>query len=366
VSFHTTPLLFFDWRSIFLSSLQNDHFMMSHASINTHTMRRLLRLQWLCVLAGIGLMAIKFAAYFLTDSTAILTDALESIINVVAGFFALYSLSLSQLPADENHPYGHGKIEFFSAGLEGGLIAGAGILVVFKASYDFIYPPTLHRVDLGIVLTLVSGASNGLLGQWLLRLGKRYHSLTLEADGHHLMSDLWSSVLLAVGLCATWLTGWQWLDPVCALVLAGVLFWAGINLLRRAIRGLMDESDPATIREIARILNTHRTPQWVDIHNLRTQQYGHALHLDAHLVLPRFWSLEQTHNEVCALEAVLRNSHPTGQVEVFIVPEPCTPVHCSSCQLEDCPLRQSPGTYRAFSPETLHVQEPHVLDKMMR
>src|SRR5690606_38392105 len=207
---------------------------------------------------GILLMLIKFAAYLLTSSNAILTDAMESIVNVVASGFAFYSIHLAARPKDQNHPYGHGKVEFFSVFLEGGLIAIAGVLILGKAVYNLFFPETVGNLLEGIGLLAFTGLVNFGLGTFMVKQSTQLNSLTLHADGKDLQTDAYSTVGLLVGLILMYYTGWIWIDTVLSLGLGAFILFSGYKLLRRSIGGLMDESDAALVEKVADILQEYR------------------------------------------------------------------------------------------------------------
>jgi cation diffusion facilitator family transporter len=293
------------------------------------------------VLAGIVLMGVKFAAWWLTNSNAILTDALESIINVVAGFFALYSLWLASKPRDENHPYGHGKIEFLAAGFEGSLIFTAGVLIIGKAAYNLRYPQEIQAMDLGLVLTAFSGGLNYIMGYMLVREGKKERSLTLESDGHHLLSDAYSSAGIILGMGLYLLLGFVWLDSLTALLFGVFILYTGYRLMRGAISGIMDEADPTLIYPLVQIMEQHRKENWIDVHNLRIIRYGASIHIDGHLTVPWYFTVEQGHAEVKQLEQVIQQQQG-APVELFIHADPCRPpLACKICIKSDCQHRHS-------------------------
>lgn len=304
--------------------------------------RQNLRIQIIAVGVGLVLMAIKFFAWWLTNSNAILTDALESIINVVAGLFAVYSLILASKPKDANHPYGHGKIEFLAAGFEGGLIALAGAIIIGKSVYNLVFPQALQQLDLGLVLTAFSGAVNFGLGRYMVARGRKTHSMTLQAEGKHLLSDAYSTVGLLVGIGLLLLTGAQWLDSVTAILFGGIILYTGFKLLRGAISGIMDEADLEIIAPLVEIMARRRHPNWIDIHNLRVIRYGAAIHIDCHLTVPWYFNVEQGHAEVKSLESLIQQECPMP-VELFIHADPCRPpLACSICMKADCDQRQAP------------------------
>ena len=290
---------------------------------------------------GIVLMLVKFAAYLLTNSNAILTDGMESIVNVVASGFAFYSIHLAARPKDRNHPYGHGKVEFFSVFLEGGLIFIAGLLIVGKAGYNIFVPEPVGNLMAGMGLIAFTGVVNFTLGTYMVRQSRLLHSLTLQADGKHLQTDAYSTGGLLVGLLVIYFTGLVWIDTVLSMGLGIYILWSGYKLLRKSIGGLMDESDTKLVRQIAAILQRYRKDDWIDVHNLRVQRYGHELHMDCHVTLPNYYSLNKVHDEVSAIDDLI-NAHLHADTELFIHADPCIPDCCHYCRVENCPIRSEP------------------------
>ncbi|PSL03915.1 cation diffusion facilitator family transporter [Cecembia rubra] len=288
------------------------------------------------------LLIVKFYSYYITNSAAILTDALESIVNVVAAGFASYSIYLSSRPRDDNHPYGHGKIEFFSAGVEGVLIMLAGLFIIYQAVYNLFFPSGLEKLLEGMILVAFSGAVNGILGVLLQKKGKKLNSITLEASGKHLLTDTFTSFLLILGVLVIYLTGLNFLDSVIAILFSLYILYSGYGLVRKSVGGLMDEADPVAVESTVSAINKNRKNVWIDIHNMRVQQYGGDRHVDLHLTLPYYLDLEQVHNEVEELEKVLEDDWP-GIMEVFVHADPCIPEKCCHyCQIADCPVRKFP------------------------
>lgn len=303
------------------------------AAVKTRTLRMML-------VFSTFLMALKFFAYWLTNSNAILTDALESIINVVAGLFAVFSLAIALRPKDENHPYGHGKIEYLSAGFEGALIFLAGAAIIGKSIYSFFQPPDLKSLDKGAILAGIAGACNYIMGTILVRTGKKHNSILLIADGRHLISDTVSSAGLIAGLILIYITGLNVLDNVLAIVFGAVIFYTGYKLIRVSITSLLDEADYTKLNKMVMILEENRRPKWIDMHNLRAIKYGSQLHVDCHITLPWYDTLEDTHNEVRAVEDLLK-SHMDDETEIFIHSDPCVPASCPLCTLQDCNMRKA-------------------------
>lgn len=321
-----------------------------------------IKLQAVAVGLSVIILAIKFAAFFITRSNAILTDALESIINVVAGGFALYSLYLSSKPRDYDHPYGHGKVEFISAGFEGGLIILAGVTIIGKSIYNFFYPSSLDHLDIGMALVVVTGALNYVLGSVLERKGEATHSLTLKADGRHLKSDAYSSVGLLLGLMAIYFTHIDNLDNIVAIGFGGFIIYSGIRLFRESLAGIMDEADTQLINQIIDILQVHRSPNWIDIHNMRVIKYGSVFHVDCHVTLPWYFELREAHAEMEKIAALVAEQLP-NEVEFFIHPDPCLPTSCKLCMKTDCTVRQAPFEHKeVWTLQNVSANKKHGLE----
>jgi cation diffusion facilitator family transporter len=285
------------------------------------------------------LLGAKYAAYWLTGSTAILADALESIVNVVAAAFALGSLVFAGRPADRNHPYGHGKIEFFSAAFEGGLIAFAAVLIVYEVAQSLIRGVEVRQIEAGLVIVLVAGVVNLLLGVFLVRTGRRHRSFTLVADGQHVLSDFWTSIGIVAGLVLVRATGLAWLDPVVAALVALNLMWTGVRLLRQAAGGLLDEEDTALLGRLIEVLRPHVGQGVIRVHHLRAIRAGRFHHVDAHLVVPEFWSVDRAHELAETLAARVVNELGVEGELVFHT-DPCHRIYCAMCDLDDCPVRR--------------------------
>lgn len=296
------------------------------------------RIILLSVITGALLMLAKFTAYFLTDSNFILTDAAESIVNVVASAFAFYSIYLSSQPRDTNHPYGHGKVEFFSVFVEGVLIMIAGIIIIFKSAYGFFHPHPIHAILLGATIIGTTGVINGLMGWFLIRKGKTLRSITLDADGRHLITDMVTSIGLVIGLVLIYFTKIEMLDNALSILVALYIVFVGYKLTRKSVSGLMDETDFQVVADVVKILNDNRDEAWIDIHNLRAQKYGNELHIDCHLTLPNYFDLNRVHQEVKELDDLI-NDKASIQTEFFIHTDPCLPQCCHYCNMPNCPIR---------------------------
>ena len=291
---------------------------------------------------SLALLAVKFLAYRITGSAAVLSDALESIINVVASGFGLYSVALAGKPPDKSHPYGHGRIEFFSAGFEGALIVLAAVAILYKALPQLLSPPSLRELNLGVGLVGGAAAVNCALGSFLVRSGRRSGSLALVADGRHILTDVWTSAGVVGALLLVRSTGWMILDPIVACSVAGHVLISGAVLVRASVGRLMDEADVEALARIVRALSAQRKPEWIELHHLRSWRSGRRHHTDFHLTLPRYWDLSQCHRTEKELErAVLDEIGDDGEVIVHF--DPCTAVYCRSCKVEECPVRSEKG-----------------------
>ncbi|HEX3384760.1 MAG TPA: cation diffusion facilitator family transporter [Mucilaginibacter sp.] len=299
------------------------------------------RIILLALVTGIILMIAKFGAYLITASNFVLTDAAESIVNVLASSFAFYSIYLASRPRDENHPYGHGKVEFFSAFIEGALICVAGVGIIIKSAYSIFSHYQIHDLLTGAYIIGATGLINGLLGFYMISKGKILRSLTIEADGRHLITDMVTSAGLVVGLLIIHFTRLYILDSVLSIIVALYILFTGYKLIRRSVSGLMDETDVAVVNEVIKILNDKRRDEWIDFHNLRAQRYGHELHIDCHMTLPNYFDLNKVHEEVSLVDKII-NQEVQVKTELFIHADPCVPFCCHYCNMHNCPIRSEP------------------------
>ncbi len=298
-----------------------------------------LKLQRRVAIASSLLLIAKFTAYFLTHSVAILTDAMESIVNVIAGFIGLYSLYISAKPKDINHPYGHGKAEFVSAAVEGTLVLTAGVIIIYSATKNLFYPRFLEQVNTGIILVGITGLVNWVLGYISLRQGKKNDSLTLIASGKHLQSDTYSTLAIIVGLIFIAITHYAWIDSAVAIGFGFFIVYTGYKIVRRSLAGIMDEADMELLEKMVVVLNANRRENWVDLHNLRVIKYGNVLHVDCHLTVPWYINVSQAHEEVDALGRFIRKDFGES-LELFVHSDGCHYFQCPVCDKKDCPVRQ--------------------------
>ncbi len=299
------------------------------------------KFQRIIAIVGIILFLVKLYAWYQTNSVAILTDALESTINVIAGLIGLYSLYLSSLPKDQNHPYGHGKVEFISASIEGTLISIAGVVIMYEAIGELQNPKTIEKLDLGLILVSITAVINYLLGYYALKKGKKNNSLALIASGKHLQTDTYSTIGIVVGLIILYFTKIAWVDSVTALLFAAFIIYTGYKILRESISGIMDETDELLLKEVVDFLSEQRRENWIDLHNLRIIKYGSTLHFDCHMTVPWYFNIEEGHKEVDALEDAVKN-YFGDRIELFVHLDACKEYSCNICCKTDCPVRKHP------------------------
>ena len=291
-------------------------------------------------MAGISivLLAVKIVAYYSTHSVSILTDALESIVNIVAGFVGLFSLYVAAKPKDMDHPYGHGKAEFISAAVEGTMIGSAGAIILYKAGKNLFHPVELHQLDFGTWLVAAAAAVNFITGYFCLRTGRRNNSPALIASGKHLQSDTLSSLGIIIGLILLSFTGYIWIDGAVAILFGLVIIYTGYRILRRSIAGIMDEADVKLLTRMVTVLNASRRENWIDLHNLRVIMFGSVLHIDAHLTVPWYLDVHQAHIEIDALRDLIRKEFGES-LEMFVHSDGCLPFSCKICDKKDCKVR---------------------------
>ncbi len=280
----------------------------------------LTRFAWLSIATALVTMAAKLVAYQLTGSVGLLSDAAESVVNLVAAFVALIALSVAARPADEAHPFGHTKAEYFSAAVEGLLIVVAAVAIIWAAVARFVRPQPLENVGVGLAVALGAAVLNGAVAIILLRAGRRHRSITLEADGRHLLTDVWTTggVLVAVLLVA--LTGWLRLDPLIAFVVGCNIIWMGWHLIRRSLDGLLDRALPAAdLAVLQGVFDLHRTPD-VEFHALRTREAGHRRFVSVHVQVPGAWTVQQGHDLAHEVEDEIRDRLQACEVDTHIEP----------------------------------------------
>lgn len=283
----------------------------------------------------------KFIAFFVTNSVGILTDAMESIVNVVAGLISFFSLRYAAKPKDKGHPFGHGKIELISASVEGLLIMIAGGLIIVEGIRRLFEPSTIGKLDIGIAVVAIAGIINYIMGWYSVRMGKKYDSIALVAGGKHLQSDTYSTIGLVIGLFLLYFTGLKWIDSALALIFGSIIVVTGILILRKTVANLIDKADEDVLKKMLEVTSNCKKPEWVDIHNMKVIKYGSNLFVDCDLTLPWFFNIEEGHRACEELRSIL-SSKNSDRVLVSIHSDPCKEEHCEHCLMKDCVYRKTP------------------------
>ena len=303
------------------------------------TAQQNLRLQKIITGIAVLLFLIKILAWYLTESIAILTDALESTVNVIAGLIGVYSLYVSAKPKDMDHPYGHGKAEFISAAVEGTLISVAGIIIIYEAIGNLIKPQPVHKLDYGILLIAATAVINSIAGIICTKKGKENQSLVLISSGKHLQTDTYSTIGIILGLILLRIFKLLWIDSAVAILFACIIMITGYKIVRSSIAGIMDEADDGLVNKMVSMLNLNRRPNWIDLHNMRIIKYGSILHLDCHLTVPWYLNVHEAHDEIDALSNFVKKEFGET-MELFVHSDGCLEFSCRICTKNDCPVRQ--------------------------
>jgi cation diffusion facilitator family transporter len=299
--------------------------------------------------------ALKTAAAIKTQSTALFSDALETLVNIAAAIISLIVLKFISQPKDENHPYGHGKAEFISSAVEGGFIFSAGLVIFVEGCRNLVSPRGMEFNDVGLVVSGIATILNVLLALYLRRMANRRHSVMLQASSSHILSDVWTTVGVLIALGITKITGFLWIDPLIAIFLACFLFHEGYKVLRESFSGLTDELDPKILNEISmafqKVVEAGEAPGLIDLHEVRFIRSGHFHHVDAHLVVPRFWLVSKTHTFMEELEKKVVNAYRFDGEMAFHI-DPCGPENCEACDYANCTVRSKAFVKRkTFTPE---------------
>ena len=275
---------------------------------------------WLSIGAALATIGLKTWAWWLTGSVGLLSDAMESLVNLAGALMALWMLHVAAQPADECHAYGHSKAEYFSSGFEGLLILAAALGIAWTALERLFNPQPLEAVGIGLAVSVVASIVNLLTARVLLAAGRAHQSITLEADAHHLMTDVWTSVGVIVGVGAVALTGWLWLDPVLALLVAANIVWTGVQLLRRSAAGLMDAALPPEQQQAVEAVLAGYEARGLGFHALRSRQAGARVFITVHVLVPGQWTVQQGHDLLEQIEADIRRVLPRAHVLTHLEP----------------------------------------------
>ncbi|MBS4036239.1 MAG: cation transporter [Ignavibacterium sp.] len=284
----------------------------------------------------------KFSAYLITGSAAIFSDAAESVVHVLATSMALYSIILSSRPPDKSHLYGHGNVEYFSAGIEGALIIIAGFVIIFEGVSDIIRGPELQKLGTGIIIISAAGIINFFLGWYLVNTGKKTNSLTLIADGKHVLTDSYTSLGVIIGITLVILTSIVYFDPIFAIAVALNILVTGFKLIRESVGGLMNETDPEILKKISGRLISIRKPFYIDIHELRFWKSSENVFIDFHLTLPYYFNIKESHTEEEFITDEVKSELPNAQLKIHL--DFCVPQLCKYCGHDKCYVREYDNT----------------------
>lgn len=321
-----------------------------------------LAFQKLIAAFGVILFIGKIVAWKLTNSDAVFSDAMESIVNVISAFMGLYSLHLAAKPRDEDHPYGHGKVEFVTSGIEGALIAIAGIMIIYEGVNSLIVGKVLNKLDWGIWIIAATAIINYFLGYISIKKGEQENSLVLISSGKHLQSDTITTLGVVISLVVVYFTKIYWIDSVVALIFGGYIIVVGYKIVRKSLSGIMDEQNPELLNQIIKVLEDNRRTEWIDVHNMKIQQFGAHLHIDAHITLPWYYSLRDAHNEMEKMIILLaENIHRS--IEFNFHMDDCKPISCPVCQIKNCPVREKDFVKRVtWTPENVTCVDKHTAE----
>lgn len=281
----------------------------------------------------------KFVAFYITNSVGILTDAMESIVNVIAGLISWYSLRWASKPKDKEHPFGHGKIELISASIEGLLIAVAGGVIIYEGVQRLFEPAGIEKLDIGIVVVAAAGLINYIMGWYSVRMGKKYQSMALIAGGKHLQSDTYSSIGLVAGLLLLFYTDIAWIDSALALIFGAIIVVTGLSILKKTVANLLDKADNKVLESMARSIKGNRRPDWIDIHNTKIIKSGSYLYIDCDLTLPWFYNIMESHDACDNLKKTLLTTL-SDKIQVSIHSDPCEMKYCEHCEMNHCASRK--------------------------
>ncbi|MCX6212500.1 MAG: cation diffusion facilitator family transporter [Bacteroidetes bacterium] len=304
-----------------------------------------LKIQFFVTSLSIVLFVLKFVAYFMTHSLSVLSDALESIVNVLAGLIGLYSLYVASKPKDKDHPYGHGKAEFVSAAFEGSLIITAGFIILYESIHTFFEPNTLHGLDNGIWILLLTAVLNMVAGLFAKAKGKKNKSLALSSSGQHLLIDSYTTYAVTIGIGLVLYTGYKIIDTIIAILMGLWIIYNGYKIIRESLAGIMDEADMALLDEVIHELNKSRNTHWIDLHNLRVIKYGALMHIDCHLTVPWYFNVNEAHGAVDQFTKLIKNKFGDS-VEFFVHTDGCMAFSCPICTMDNCTKRTSPFQHK--------------------
>lgn len=311
------------------------------------------------VAVSVVLFGLKYWAYYVTHSQVILSDALETIVNILASMIALWVIHWASQPADKEHPYGHGKAELLSAYFEGGLVFSAAVFIFIQAALSFSRPTELESLGVGLYITAGAGLINGVLGWVLVARGKKLRSSALVASGYHVLSDLITSIGVLLGVSIVMVTGLTVIDSLFAVLVALYLAYTGFRVMRSAIGGLLDKVDTEALQQLHKVINTQKHEGIIHVHHVRMMTSGDYNHLDAHVVVPEHWDVQKAHQATAEYEDhIFASLKRKGEAHFHI--DPCERKYCESCSYKNCPVRQDEFLgYREITLEEMLSPEKH-------
>lgn len=280
----------------------------------------LIKFAWLSIAAAVVTIVLKSSAWLITGSVGLLSDAAESLVNLAAAIMVLFVLKIAAMPADKNHHFGHTKAEYLSAAVEGVLILVAAIFIMYFAVQRLLNPQPLEQLGLGLLISVVAAIVNGVVALVLIRAGTRYNSITLRADGKHLMTDLVTSVGVLIGIGLVALTGWEWLDPLTAILVAANILWTGWTLLQESSEGLMDVSLPKGDNQRLREILADHSSDEIQFHAVRTRESGRWQFMEMHMLVPGGWSVQRGHDAMEDLIDVIHEEYPDLKISGHLEP----------------------------------------------
>ena len=300
-----------------------------------------LKVQYFVTALTIVVFLLKVVTYILTHSLSVLSDSLESVVNIVATIVGSYSLFVASKPKDKDHPYGHGKAEFVSAAFQGTLIIGIGCLIIYKAIDSFIHPVSLQNLNNGIWLLVIIAIINLVTALVLNRIGKKNKSLAILASGKLFQIDFFTTAAIVIGIILLLVTGYQKIDALIALFLGIYVIFDGYKIVRQSLAGIMDEADMVLLKEVITEINLSRNAKWIDLHNLRVIRYGTLMHIDCHLTVPWYFNVKEAHEAMDDFTGLIQNKFGDS-VEFFVHTDGCMPFSCPICTIENCEQRIAP------------------------
>jgi divalent metal cation (Fe/Co/Zn/Cd) transporter len=304
-----------------------------------HNSKQNLRIQYTLTGLTIIVFALKVATFFITHSLSVLSDTLESVINIIATLVGSYSLYIASKPKDKDHPYGHGKAEFISSAFQGTLIIVVGCLIIYESIDSFIHPGTLHNLGNGFWILIVVALINIATALYVMRIGKKNNSMALITSGKLFLIDFFTTITVATGLLILMLTNIQKVDSIIAILLGLWVVYDGYKILRASLAGIMDEADMALLENVIEEINKNRIDSWIDLHNLRVIKYGPLLHIDCHLTMPWYLNVHEAHKVMDQFTDLIKRKFGDS-VEFFIHTDGCMAFSCEICNLAACEKRQ--------------------------